>query len=393
MNENIMRTTISTYSKPRLLATLRAGVAGIVCLGAIGLTSSCSDSTDAVDADGSQLQLLPFVSAMADVTRSVTVPSGYDRYSTLYPHPDARYATIGVFMTPEKASAMGSFVYEGVVDDVDKWASNVYVTSGTHYYLYGFMPREMAADASITAYNSDYENGAVLTIDDIQLITPADPCLVVGVQDVGTEDTNGTITPTDDGEVKLGTFSYTGKQRGANFVRLLLDHLYAGIHFKLLVNEGYSELRSIHLRKFEFKCTAYSTADCKVTVQANSTGNNPITDITYSNLVSGPISAEIFDGDALIPTSPADPLDVLGCFAPTLADVSDNLSIVTTFDVYDKEGNLVREGATAENHLPISISHLTRGQVYTLTITVNPTYLYQLSDPDLDNPTIKISNP
>ena len=387
-----MKTTIRTYSKPRLFATLRAGVAGIVCLSLIGLTSSCSDSTDAADADSSQLQLLPFVSAMTDVTRAVTVPEGYGRYSALYPQPVSGYATIGVFMTPERASAMGSFVYEGVEEGVDKWASNVFVSSDTNYYLYGFMPREMAAGASITAYNSDYANGAVLTIDDMQLITPADPCLVVGVQDVDyNEDTDGTITPKDEGEVKLGAFSYVGKKRGANFVRLLLDHLYAGIHFKLSVDDGYSELRDIRLRKFEFKCTAYRTADCAVTIQANATGTNPISNIAYSNLTSGEVSADVFVGDTLISRKSDGTLDVLGCFAPNMTDVSSNLSIKTTYDVYDKKGNLVREGATAENHLP-SIS-LNRGQVYTLTITVNPTYLYQLSEPDLDTPTIKITNP
>ena len=57
--------------------------------------------------------------------------------------------------------------------------------------------------------------------------------------------------------------------------------------------------------------------------------------------------------------------------------------------LYDSKGNLIRQDCTATNKLP-DLSAV-RGQRVLLNMTVNPTYLYVLSEPDLDNPTIKIN--
>ena len=65
----------------------------------------------------------------------------------------------------------------------------------------------------------------------------------------------------------------------------------------------------------------------------------------------------------------------------------------STYDVYDKKGNLVRQGCVAENRIePAEIfgsSQLRRGWKYTIQLKLKPTYLYVMSDPDLDNPTIE----
>ena len=74
-------------------------------------------------------------------------------------------------------------------------------------------------------------------------------------------------------------------------------------------------------------------------------------------------------------------------FAPGL---SSNLTLVSTYDVYDSKDNLIRQNCTATNKLP-NLEAI-RGQRVLLNMTVNPTYLYVLSDPDLDNPTITIGN-
>jgi len=62
----------------------------------------------------------------------------------------------------------------------------------------------------------------------------------------------------------------------------------------------------------------------------------------------------------------------------------------THYDVYDKENNLIRENQSARNTLSLSDLTLEQGKKYTITITVAPTYLYVLSDPDLDNPTFTL---
>jgi hypothetical protein len=72
-------------------------------------------------------------------------------------------------------------------------------------------------------------------------------------------------------------------------------------------------------------------------------------------------------------------------FAPTL---SSKLTLLSTYDVYDRKGNLIREDCTAENKLPNMA--VARGERMQVNLTIAPSYLYQLSDPELDNPSIEI---
>jgi hypothetical protein len=83
-------------------------------------------------------------------------------------------------------------------------------------------------------------------------------------------------------------------------------------------------------------------------------------------------------------TTPVD-FEAMCCFVPSL---SNELTLVTTYDVYDKNDNKIDE-RSASNKLPNI--NVTRGECVTRTLNVNPTYLGVLSDPDLDNPTITIN--
>ena len=87
-----------------------------------------------------------------------------------------------------------------------------------------------------------------------------------------------------------------------------------------------------------------------------------------------------------------------GYFVP-FADVANSLVLECKYDVYDKnvtnehpDGNLVRKDCVTTNKLPAdNVIKSGTKQRTTLTLTVNPTYLYVLSDPDLDNPTVVIN--
>ena len=71
------------------------------------------------------------------------------------------------------------------------------------------------------------------------------------------------------------------------------------------------------------------------------------------------------------------------------------LELTSTYDVYDRKGNLVRENSKATNTIPLDIfsgqSEFYRGSRYTITLTVNPTYLYVLSEDELDSPTLVVN--
>jgi hypothetical protein len=68
------------------------------------------------------------------------------------------------------------------------------------------------------------------------------------------------------------------------------------------------------------------------------------------------------------------------------------LVLTSEYDVYDKDGNLIRQNCTAENKLPVTPDEQWKsGNRIVVPLTVEPTYLYVLSEPDLDNPTIIIN--
>lgn len=85
-----------------------------------------------------------------------------------------------------------------------------------------------------------------------------------------------------------------------------------------------------------------------------------------------------------------------GYLAPAAIGASgiEKFVLVTTYDVYDRKGNLIRENQEAMNTFaPMTLtSALLPGEEFTFNITVTPTYLYMLSEPDLDSPTFTISN-
>ena len=73
------------------------------------------------------------------------------------------------------------------------------------------------------------------------------------------------------------------------------------------------------------------------------------------------------------------------------------IKLISTYDVYDKKGNLTRQNCTATNTINISNlfsgqTETLRGRRYTINLTINPTYLYMLSEPDLNDPTVEIDN-
>ena len=70
-------------------------------------------------------------------------------------------------------------------------------------------------------------------------------------------------------------------------------------------------------------------------------------------------------------------------------------TLISIYDVYDSKDNLIRQNCTAVNKIDprkqFKKESLDRGYMYTLRFTVKPTYLYVLSEPDLDNPMMVIN--
>ena len=286
-------------------------------------------------------------------------------------------------------------------DEDHKWyISGESVPTGD-FYLYGYLPYN-SANVAITPKNSDYAKGASLTFTDMSSVSRKDICVIVGAKD-GTSATEVT-------GLQPGKFSTTFKASN-NYLFLLCEHLYAKLEFSFRVGTEYATLRKIKLRKVELMGYTYTldnltditpmkeTGDFTVNLTANNTGESPLGDDVILFTPNGSsddlppvLLFESEDGVQL----PADSYTTETAYVPYF-----NLSgagkvcykLRTTYDVYDRKDNMTRKGCVAENLIVpkelFNKNQLQRGYKYTLQLTVVPTYLYVLSEPDLDNPTIQ----
>lgn len=283
------------------------------------------------------------------------------------------YSPVGVFLVDGDGTTpmqSGRFVFKA---NETIWKSSIEVTSNHDYAIYGYAP----ADAVTASISNQSLSGATLTFTHLPAVSSQDICFVVGVQQLENK--------TDAKNIPFGKFDFKGKGQNQNYVNLLMDHLYAAVCLQMTIGAEYAQLRSIKIRKLELQTTK-ATATATVVLVSNTTNTSPVQSATYSGMTGTKSSATFFDsteGEAL---NADEVKEATCCFVP---DLDNELMLVTTYDVYDRHGNKISE-RTATNDLPPLDA--ARGQRVTLSLTIEPTYLYVLSDPDLDNPTVNVSN-
>lgn len=313
------------------------------------------------------------------VTRaSGDLPTGFEAYN--HEVALAPITQIQTYFTyQDGASALwkyvaSAFTYQKTGDD-DTWTSKVALKDG-QFYLYGFMPKDnMGSSVTITAPDGGtFADGAVLTFKDLNVVSPDDICIIVGAK--------GYKTDKPDMSDRLGQFGYHTED-GDNLF-LLVDHLFAGLKFNIRLGEAYSQLRGIKVRSIKLIPDNGGTdviESVTATVTVNSSGMTPaFSEFKYG---TNPNPVLLYEGEKELTT---EGVEFLGCLCPT---TNTKFSLEFTYDVYDSKGNLIREGEMARN--AITLQHaMGPGQIYTVNMTVLPTYIYMLSDPDLDNPTFVV---
>lgn len=301
---------------------------------------------------GKQVQLMTYAPYFTEKEAPRRAPSGFTAYT-----PD-KVTDIGIYML-ESTTAPYT---ENYIRYATKWYAHFDVDASKPYTVYGYMPKITGMSSSLKSVTSD---GATLTINGIKPVTADDICIITGVKETDTD-------------LKEGQFHWSMANANDNFyMYLLMDHLYASVKFSLKVSEEYAQLRTIKLKTMTLSVNNASV-NAAVTLH-NTEGTSPITSVTYT-LTGDNCAAEIFndaEGQALSSTTP---IAVSACFAPTL---SGNLTLFSTYDVYDSKGNLIRANCEATNKIPNL--EASRGQRVQLNMKVDPTYLYVMSDKDLDN--------
>ena len=310
--------------------------------------------------------------------------SGVTRSSTSIIDAGEYQSPIQIFLMSGTSKTEGNFVYN---TESNKWTSTIGVKE-INNYIYGFSPSYAASGAisPLTSDATDYSAGAVMTLDNLSAVGGEDLCVVVGVKGVTTEAAAGTPD--------FGTF-YFEKQGTANYVSLLLDHLYAAIEFKIKIGAKYNELRDIYLKKMELQ-SSKTVSQAIVTLTANTTGTNPMS-VSFTPSDKAQTNA-VYDYGTDASTTQGlqlttDGTPFVSYCAPIEGMGSSNLKLICTYDVYNKKRTKVRENCVAENSLA-GLSGLTiaRGKKSVVNLTVEPTYLYQLSEDELDNPGIKVNS-
>lgn len=316
-----------------------------------GMLAACSNDPAPIGDTGSALSVL-------SLTRSGEPMTVGDDYSP-----------VAVFLVENGAQTQSSrFIYK---PNETMWRSNLEVVSGHNYTLYGYAP----ADAVSAAISGESATGATMTFSSLPTVSSHDICFVVGVQQL--------TTTADAKAIPLGQLSFTGRPQDQNFANLLMDHLYASVRFEMSINSDYAKLRSIRVKKMELK-TSKSTATATVVLATNTTGTSPVQSVSYSSLAGTERTTTFFENtegqqlDADVLT------EAMCCFVP---EQSHQLTLVTTYDVYDRYNNKISE-RTATNKLPNLNAQ--RGERITIQLNINPTYLGTLSDPDLDNPALVV---
>ena len=392
------------------------------------LTVGCSDDT--VDDRRNGKVTVEWMSAASDYieveqpdagTRATGdgpawAPSGYYLYSQIESHGISEpnnEAAIGVYFTQGTTSGD---VRKFRKNASGKWLIDEDVASGD-YYIYGLVPYN-AAEVTMNYSGSSYADGAEMTLSGLGGAMSQDPCIVVGAKHGIIRDDETTPVPNvpTTYKMKAGDFSchfgVSSASIDKNYLFLLFQHLYAALRFRFRVDDDYASLRKINLKSLEL--LAYSDAACQrrikyvnatVTLQANADGSSPIsTPIVFTPEIvenDDKNPARIFSGDEPIPSGRygegeehAGELKYTDCLG-FVSNVNGYLLLKSTYDVYDKHDNLIRKGCEAKNVIDpntvFQTSGLNGGSIYTLNLTIQPTYLYVLSEPDLDNPSLKVN--
>jgi hypothetical protein len=294
-------------------------------------------------------------------------PEGFSPYT-----PD-KTTSMGIYMLlSEKPSEDWASPKEEKLIYTNKWHAYFDVTPDKDYTVYGYMPK--TGEKMSSTLTKSTADAATLTITGIKPITTEDICIITGVKD------------TREG-LKEGQFSWSwpipASEEENYKIYILMDHLYAAALFRMKIDAEYAQLRTIKLKTMTLSTDKGSVVNATISLTHNTTGASPVSNVTYT--ASGSSEAvPVFNSDEGEALDTTTPLVINACFAPTL---SENLTMVTTYDVYDRKGNLIRKNCTATNKLPNLDA--VRAQQVQLNLTVNPTYLNVLSDPDLDNPTVK----
>lgn len=400
-----IQTIISKFIKPM------RPIGPMMLMGLIGLMGACNSELEGPEeAKGVFLRVMGYENEYVEVdavTRATVSwqPSGYKE--------SHEYVTYGIFFTQGETAIKNKFRYGAD----EKWYMVEDVSAGD-YYLYGYMPYDAGEVTIAPPSGGTYADGADITFSNLNAAMTKDLCIVTAAKDATRNEKPGEpgkytyqlgngldwLPPADfKCKIKAGN-----GDENKNTLFFLFDHLYAALHLSFRVDETYNQLRDIVIKRLELE--SYEDEACKnlmhklkttVKLRANNTYTTPIAeDIVFEQDQAAGFMEKvlIYNNPDAVWTNPKDRL-------PSLDDQNNKVyveksgyipksgtenfyKLTTTYDIYDKKGNLIRKDQSAVNVLSpkklFNQPQLLRGYKYTLRLTIAPTFLYMMSDDDLE---------
>ena len=381
------------------------GLMGLIGLmGLMGLTGCSKDeAAEPITERSAEVQLAGYVAGYEEAIRANRAYGAYEAYEanpitrgwtppTGYSVFEDHEHSISVFFTQGTTAGDERFFFT----NNGKWRVNGNAIAAGTYQFYGYVPHDKSITTTVEVLPGDdktFAHGAVLTLSNVPTVTPSDYCVMIGAKN-GKDDYDANNDYRIDG-LQRGNFQYVATGGGNNYVFLLFDHLFSAMHLRMRVLPDYNAERTIKLKELKLRTFANETPTKKkttitITLTANNEANDPITNVLFTPYGEATEAGSMYiseDGFELT----EDFQEFTGHFMPQGVD---KVILESTYDVYDKKGNLVRPSCTASNTINLNMfsgqSEALRGRRYTVNLTINPTYLYVLSEPDLDDPTVVV---
>lgn len=279
----------------------------------------------------------------------------------------------------------GSVTYNGKDDttsDINWHTAPLMVKPGRDYFIFGFMPAPALLDPDpkpVPSVSDIDATHATMTITNLPAVSDKDYCIVTGVK-------AGRVT---DGSIAAGSFGYHAPEdtdQGYD-VSLLVDHVYAAVEFRIVIDAEYNQLRTIKPRQMVLKSIGRTTLNVEIPLAMNSTGTNPISDMEYTITDSEEGSVTLYaksENESVALQENDDNAIVIKGYFAVPQGYAQGMYVESTYDVYDKKGNMIDKERVAINSLKSILSNLQRGQKKVVYLKVNPSYLYILSNDDVD---------
>jgi hypothetical protein len=180
-----------------------------------------------------------------------------------------------------------------------------------------------------------------------------------------------------------------------------MAHLFTGLEIRFRLDADYAKVRSIHLRECTLTYT-YNDVYAVVNIRkGQGIGTPSITKTGTSSVRTLSLllvdNTENSDAEVVLDkTTTSTPVSLKQAYcAHCLYTDNTEITITSKYDVYDKSNHKIGNTRTSVNTLNTTwpeSNPVAPGMKKTVSLMVKPTYLYILSDNDLDNPVITLSS-